>query len=312
MVAAHVNEGIMQPVMRKLHLLIWAIVLCLGISACNYPGNGTNGTTQEPTPTQAPPSETPIPLAANVAGEILPLEIYEAEVARFVDQQSRVGIALATIPNYREQVLWGLIDLKLLAQGAMEAGYTIDPASLDTRINSIQDTQDAFETWLNENLYSMDSFRSSLEEELLAAEMVAVIVNTVPESTEQAHVRHILVATREDAEDLRAQITAGEDFGELAKIYSIDASTRPAGGDLGWFPPGFLLWSELDQAVFQLNPGDLSDVVETQLGYHLIEVLERGEHQLDYQTRLYLQEQAVEDWLINQKEVKDIQVFIEP
>ena len=98
---------------------------------------------------------------------------------------------------------------------------------------------------------------------------------------------------------------------DTAEIYSIDASTRPAGGDLGWFPQGFLLWPELDQAVFELNPGDLSNVVQTQLGYHLIELLERGEHQLDYQTRLYLQEQAVEGWLINQKEVKDIQVFIE-
>lgn len=300
----------MQPVMRTQLLLLLVILL----SGCNFPG--FNGRTPEAdaTATIAQPTATPIPLAATVAGESITLEAYESEIARFEAEQARVGIDLATIPEYREQVLWALIDLTLLAQGARAEGYEISPDTLDARIEELKQSIEApatFETWLSENLYSLDSFRSALYVELLAAEMVTLITDAVPASWEQVQARHILVATLEEAEDLRSQIIDGEDFDEIAKIYSIDASTRPAGGNLGWFPEGYLLWPELNQAVSELQPGELSQVVQSELGYHLVELLAREEHPLDYLARLYVQEEAVLDWLDQQKDMIDIQIFVE-
>ncbi len=304
----------MQPVMRKSFQLLWVLLLYLAASSCNFPGYADLNTPPGPTETIPPPTPTPEPLAASVNGEPITLALFQDEIARFNAEQVRAGIDLATIPDYRKRVLWALIDLKLLAQGAVEAGYGVTAEEIDARMADIQTSlgsEDAFETWLAENLYSFDRFRSALEEQVLAAKMVDQIANGIPAVSEQVHARHILVATLEEAENLRARIVAGEDFAELAQVYSIDASTRPAGGDLGWFPEGFLLWPELDQAAFSTAPGDLSQVTQTELGYHLLEVLERGEHQLDYEPRLYLQEKAVQDWLAVQREMKDVQVFIE-
>jgi parvulin-like peptidyl-prolyl isomerase len=300
--------------MRKFRNLLWALIFSLGLISCNYPGFANLNTPPSPTSTSLPPTPTPVPLAAIVNGEGIMLEVFEAEVARFEHEQENIGIDLATIPDYREQVLWALIDLKLLAQGAKEAGFKGDQEEVETRIADIHaslGSQDAFETWLVENLYSHDSFRSALEEEILAAEMVARIVEDVSRNTEQVHARHILVATLDEAENLRRRIDAGEDFGEIAREYSIDASTRPAGGDLGWFPEGYLLWPEVDLAAFELDPGELSQVIQTELGYHLVELLERGEHQLDYDARLFVQENAIQDWITEKRELKDIQTFIE-
>jgi parvulin-like peptidyl-prolyl isomerase len=304
----------MQAVMCKFRNLLWVLIASLGLLSCNYPGFVDLNTPPGPTATLPPPTSTPVPLAAHVNGEGITLEFFEAEIARFEQEQTRLGIDLATYPNYREKVLWALIDLKLLAQGTREAGFEGGQDQIEARITDIQSSlgsQDAFETWLVENLYSLNSFRSALEEEILAAKMVASITEAVSRSSEQAHARHILVAKQDEAENLRVQIMGGKDFGEIARGYSIDASTRPVGGDLGWFPEGYLLWPEVDLAVFELAPGELSQVIQTELGYHLVELLERGEHQLDYDAWLFVQENVVQDWITEQRELKDIETFIE-
>lgn len=292
------------------------LLLALFLSSCNFPLLGFGSPTPaKPTDTPSPPTSTPIPLAFRVNGAGFSLLYFEAEVERFESAQRRAGIDLATLPGYRAEVLEALIDLKLLALGATQNGFEVTSEQLDAQIDEIitaQGTQEAFETWLLENIYNVESFRSALTEELLAAQMVALIGDSVPLNTEQVHARHILLATQEEAEDVRAQIMDGEDFGELAQIYSIDASTRPASGDLGWFPRGYLLWDEIEDAAFTLAPGEMSPVIQSDLGYHLVETLERGEHQLDFQARLFLQEQAVQDWLTERRRTADIQVYITP
>lgn len=294
----------------------WLLLLALFLSSCNFPLLGFGSPTPaKPTDTPSPPTSTPIPLAFRVNGAGFSLLYFEAEVERFESAQRRAGIDLATLPGYRAEVLEALIDLKLLALGATQNGFEVTSEQLDAQIDEIitaQGTQEAFETWLLENIYNVESFRSALTEELLAAQMVTLIGDSVPLNTEQVHARHILLATQEEAEDVRAQIMDGEDFGELAQIYSIDASTRPASGDLGWFPRGYLLWDEIEDAAFTLAPGEMSPVIQSDLGYHLVETLERGEHQLDFQARLFLQEQAVQDWLTERRRTADIQVYITP
>lgn len=87
---------------------------------------------------------------------------------------------------------------------------------------------------------------------------------------EQVRASHILVKSEQEAQDVLAQLKKGASFEELAKKYSKD-STAAKGGDLGWFPRGAMV-PEFDKAAFSLKEGELSGIVKTQFGFHIIKV----------------------------------------
>ena len=104
----------------------------------------------------------------------------------------------------------------------------------------------------------------------------------VTQAVEQTHARHILIKVNEvvsesearhKLEGLRARITHGESFAELAKVFSQDGSAAK-GGDLGWIYPGDTV-PEFERVMNQLAPGQISEPVQSPFGFHLIEVLER-------------------------------------
>ncbi|MEL7023199.1 MAG: peptidylprolyl isomerase [Pseudomonadota bacterium] len=100
---------------------------------------------------------------------------------------------------------------------------------------------------------------------------------------EQTNVRHILIrpneilddaAAKQKLIDIRARIIEGEDFSDLAKLNSDDPGSGNLGGDLGWTEPGVFV-PEFSEVVDNLELNELSDVVQTRFGYHVIEVLGR-------------------------------------
>jgi len=90
---------------------------------------------------------------------------------------------------------------------------------------------------------------------------------------EQRSAQHILVEERELAESLLEEIQQGADFSELARIHSIDTSTKDSGGDLGYFERDIMV-PEFDKVVFEMGIGELSKVVETDFGFHIIKLTE--------------------------------------
>ncbi len=90
---------------------------------------------------------------------------------------------------------------------------------------------------------------------------------------EQRSAQHILVEERELAESLLEEIQQGADFSELARIHSIDTSTKDSGGDLGYFERDIMV-PEFDKVVFKMGIGELSKVVETDFGFHIIKLTE--------------------------------------
>ncbi len=84
---------------------------------------------------------------------------------------------------------------------------------------------------------------------------------------------HILVASEQEARDLKARIDNGDDFGQLAQQHSQCPSGR-SGGDLGFFGKGMMV-PEFETAAFACNTNEVSDPVKTQFGYHLIKVTEQ-------------------------------------
>jgi len=92
---------------------------------------------------------------------------------------------------------------------------------------------------------------------------------------EQIRASHILVDDEGTAEEALAQLKAGADFAELAKTYSEDTATKDNGGDLGWFSRGKMV-REFEDAAFALeNVGDITDIVKTSYGYHIIKLTGR-------------------------------------
>ncbi len=306
--------GIIRAVMAGHRpFLLACLAGAIWLAGCNA-RPGQNG----PTATQSPPSTataTPAPLAARVNGDGILLADFEAEVARFEAAQATLGIDLATLGDYRGQVLQALIDRRLLAQGAQAGGVSLTEAAVLAETERLAlglGSADALEAWMAENSYTIESFTRSLNEDMLAAEMVARISEAVPPEVEQVHAGHVLVASREQAEALRDEILAGGDFGELAASASLDLSTRPAGGDLGWFPEGYLITPEVETAAFALAPGETSEVIESSLGFHIVQTFERGVRPLAPDALERLQENAVETWLAERRQASTIEILIAP
>lgn len=87
------------------------------------------------------------------------------------------------------------------------------------------------------------------------------------------HAAHILVATAEEAEKLKADLAGGADFAELAKAHSTDTGSGAAGGDLGWFGLGQMV-KPFEEAVVAAKIGEVAGPVQSDFGYHLILVQE--------------------------------------
>jgi peptidyl-prolyl cis-trans isomerase C len=96
------------------------------------------------------------------------------------------------------------------------------------------------------------------------------VANTPPVNEVKA--RHILVKTKEEAQDIIKQLDGGGDFEKLASEKTNDPSGKTSGGDLGWFGPGQMV-PEFDKAAFALNAGQYTkEPVQTQFGWHVIKV----------------------------------------
>jgi len=245
-----------------------------------------------------------------VDGEPITLAQFELELAR---ARTGLGTELASSP---EEVLEWLIDRRLLAQAAQQLGLGPSEEALQAELQAIRQSlggDESFQQWLSEQGYDLASFISGLREDLQAAAMVEEIIKAVPDHEEHVHALHILVATREEAEALRQQaLQADLDFGQLALEASLDLSTRIAGGDLGWFARGTLTVPQVEAAAFSLSPGQVSQVIESEMGFHIIKVLAREDRPLSRQALLARQRAAVEEWLAQRRQEVQIERYLGP
>lgn len=121
---------------------------------------------------------------------------------------------------------------------------------------------------------AMASIRDRVEVPIEEAELQAAYDASFADFAPQPEFKasHILVETEERATELLAEIEAGADFAETARNASIGPSA-PSGGDLGWFGPGQMV-PAFDEAVQAMEPGSVAGPVETQFGWHLIQLAE--------------------------------------
>lgn len=300
------------PVRFPTRQLGW-IIPCLVFILAACRGETTSPTvpptpqaTPNPTHTATPfqPSPTPQPLAAIVNGESITLERYQSELARY---QAAVGTQLATEDGRR--VIAEMIDQLLLAQGAAEAGYQVDAAAVQARLDQLTAqlrSAQALLDWMATHGYTPETFREDLARSMAVAWMRDQIAAGVPAVADQVHARQILLYNSEDATRVLADISSGKDFTALAAQYDPVAK-----GDLGWFPRGYLTDERLEEAAFSLQPGEISQMIETKIGFHILQVIERDPARpLDPDARLTLQMRALEKWLMNRRATSEIQILL--
>lgn len=320
----------MFPVNRTRKLMGWLIsILLLGLLlACGgkttgtppvppISPTGTNGQAVTGSPLKSTETgrltptitDTPEPMAATVNNGGIPLADYKAELARYQAAQKATGAAALADKDQQKVVIDDMVDNLLLAQAAALAGHPVTDQDVQAQIAQLS-TQlgggQALTAWENQNGYTDATFRHSLTISLAAAWERDQIIAKVPETADQVHVRQILVYNEADAKIIYSRLQSGVDFATLAVRY--DPAT---GGDLDWFPQGFLTVPEVDQAAFSLAPGKYSDIIKSKVGYHIIQVIERDpNHPLNSQTRAFLQKQALSKWIDDQRAKAKISILL--
>jgi peptidyl-prolyl cis-trans isomerase C len=284
-------------------------ILALGLSACSSLfGTSAPPTTSFPTltPVSATPTPPPPPLAATVNGEWITVNELDSEVERYRADQLALGNELS-LDQATPVALEDIISQVLLAQSARAEGFEITEADLQSRIDALVSKLggvDALATWMSVNGYTEESFRLALKRAVEAAWMRDKIISAVPHTMEQVHAQQILLYNEETALVIADRLAAGADFAELAALY--DPTTA---GELGWFPRGYLLEPQIEEAAFSLEPGQFSEMITTEVGFHFVYVIDReSEHPLAPDAYLVMQENALQDWLDKQHASGDIKL----
>ena len=285
---------------KTLLLLLVSVILFSGCGCAAETPPGT-ATPILPTRTPFPPSPTPIPTAAIVNGDIITVAAYQEELARY-----KAAVNRDLTEEDQSIVINDLINLTLLAQAATSEGFQISETDLDERIARLETEDQPLTDWLAVYGFTAESFREHLKRSLEAAWMRDQIIADVPFEMEQIHAQQMLFYNLAAAEETLEDLNSGKDFSQLAKTH--DPQTL---GDLGWFPPGFLTISELDPILFDLEVEETSDIIETEIGYHIIMVLEKeGNRPLDPAIRQILQEQELDNWLVRRWKLSTIQITL--
>jgi parvulin-like peptidyl-prolyl isomerase len=192
-----------------------------------------------------------------------------------------------------------IAERKLLLAAARKAKSSIAPGELDNILNyqySRSGGEEKFLQILEESGIDIEFVKESIEKDLLIQNYLEEFFNseiTVSEEAVQkayqedktASVRHILMLTQEKSdaekqeirdkmEEILSRVKKGEDFAELAKTYSEDPGSKDNGGLYENFGRGQMV-PPFEEAAFSLPVGEISDIVETTFGYHIIKVVER-------------------------------------
>ena len=262
---------------------------------------------ESPTPSAFPtPTPIPIPVAAIVNGEVIPLSYFEHEVQRYKASFSE-GETLPSDAEISEHVLNTLIEQQLLSQVARASGYTFTDQMLEEKIANLLaelGSGSALTSWMQANFYDDSEFRMALRLGSEAAWQRDQIAASVPDAVEQVRARQIFPRTAEEAQYALASLNSGVSFDELAWRYSPET-----GGELGWFPRGYLLFPAIEEVAFSLPVGMHSEIIQTEIGYHIIEVMEHVDsYPLTTDAKLSLQAKALADWLQAERAKAQIEI----
>jgi len=242
------------------------------------------------------------------------------------DDKALSSLDQSAIVSFKKNILNQLIDYELFYQQAQKEKIKISNDEIDLEIDKIKDnfsSPEEFNEALKANDITLDLLKDDIKRQLMINKVLGETKNQVTITDEelleyynenkeslfepeQVHARHILVETDEEANNLLLQLKEGlTDFAELAKEKSIGPSA-PSGGDLGFFTKGQMV-KEFEDAAFALEQGEISDVVQTEFGYHIIKCEEKKE---EYSPTFEEAKEKISNTLRSQRENEAISALI--
>ena len=275
--------------------LFHSIILLLVVLCTACAGNVNSQSVPTPAPTaDLPTNEAGAPVVAHVNGQAITLAETQRMVARY-GQQTGMDAAML-----QDMALQTLIEQALIEQAAVEQGVTVADSELDAQVEASAELAggaEAWQNWLRDNLYTEAEFRDSLRDSLITSRMRDLLTSQLDGIMPQVRARHILVQTEAEARDILTRLQNGEDFAALAGQHSLDVTTRENGGDLGWFVRDELLEPALADQTFALQPGEVVGPVQTSLGFHIVQLLEKADRPLAEDKRALVAQMRFEHWL---------------
>jgi parvulin-like peptidyl-prolyl isomerase len=263
------------------------------------------------TPSAIGPTEAPADIVARVNSQPISKADFDQQAAQIENFFRSQGIDLNSkegqnkLAQAKQQLLDAMIDDVLIAQAAAQQGVSVSDAEVEAKIKEmIQQAggEDKFNAQLASYKTTRDDLKKQLRTKLLYDKMFEKVTASVPSVTEQVHARQIVASTEQQARDTLNRVRAGQDFMALAK--------DSGGGDLGWFPRG-VMPPEIDAVVFGLQPGQTSDVIKTQFGYHIVQVIEKSASRaVPPEVLQNLKQQTFLTWLQNLRQKATIERFL--
>lgn len=295
----------------------------------------------QPAAPAAPPKPVPQQLPdvlARVNGEPVKKEDFERMVRTI---EARAGQPIPA--DRRDEILRGALDqlitYTLLSQESRNRGVKVEAAEIDAKMGQLKSqfpTQDAFDKALKDRGMTADSLRKDAQIDLSVTKLMDAEVAALPgpsdadakdfydknpdkfKEEEQVRASHILVRVDEKADAAAKQkaraeidsvlkkVRAGGDFAKLAQEHSQDGSAAQ-GGDLNYFGRGQMV-EPFNKVAFEMKPGQVSDVVQTQFGYHIIK---KTDHKAGRTVPFDEVQGKIKEYLAGQKKQQHADAFIE-
>lgn len=267
-------------------------------------------------PVAQPPTATQETVVATVNGKPITLAVLTKEVNRKIEGIKAVGDPLPTdMKAYRELTLDGLIDQFLIEDAAAAQKITVTPEEVEKEYQEnlkIAGSKEKLAAQIASDRLTEAEYRVGLRSALLTGKMRDIVTAGAPTTSEQVHARHILVSTEATAKDVVGRLKSGIDFAVVAAQFSLDASTRDGGGDLGWFAKGDLLEPSVEEAAFALQLNEISAPIKSSLGYHIVQTLERvKERPLSPEAQVKQASRLFDTWLQGLRKNAKIEKFLD-
>ena len=251
------------------------------------------------------PSEDTI---AVVNGSVISMGAFDSELKSLKQRSLNRGMPLtgARLSEAKKEVLENIIERELLFEESIKMGIAIDSEAVTEEFNKLKkrfESEDKFKEALNAMGTSVETLKAQLKKGLAIQKFIdqkfVQKIKLSPKEIksyfddhqeffkqpEQAEASHILIKVDPKADEskkaeakkeimaIQKKLKEGEDFSALAKEVSQCPSGKKGGG-LGYFGRGQMV-KPFEEAVFSLGKGDVSDIVETKFGYHLIKCLDK-------------------------------------